>query len=329
MCVMHNLCSSPNTPRRSEEAMLFVAAGVALLVGLVTLFFVMKNKNTVKPALVGGWTPQAQSISEMHAELTNDIRVNARQGGAAAAVVPHNESDDDAEDGSQSNDGEQQEGEGARGGPGRRGQRRVDRNGEAQQAGIDTSGMSKKERLKALKKHDKEGRRAAQDAAAEQRRESEEQREREARERRIREEQQAAQEEAALKALRDEKKRAEDEEYRRWAGDIKVEAKGEAADAKLEDKIKAYLTTGAPHEDNIKVLELEATSRKFGASVERITEILEQLLREKKVIGIFDERGGFFYLKLEELGKLKTFIEQRGRVSLETIADECNRVISV
>ena len=55
-------------------------------------------------------------------------------------------------------------------------------------------------------------------------------------------------------------------------------------------------------------------------------EVLEKLGR---ITGVFDDRGKFIYVTVEELEEVAKFIIKKGRVSISELAKESNKLIDL
>jgi len=58
-------------------------------------------------------------------------------------------------------------------------------------------------------------------------------------------------------------------------------------------------------------------------------DFVEKLEKEGKISGVMDDRGKFILITRFELEKVANFIKKRGRVSIEDIAYESNRLIEL
>jgi len=58
-------------------------------------------------------------------------------------------------------------------------------------------------------------------------------------------------------------------------------------------------------------------------------ELIQKLDKEGLISGVIDDRGKFIYVSREELQKIAKFINRKGRVSLEDIARESNKLINL
>lgn len=64
---------------------------------------------------------------------------------------------------------------------------------------------------------------------------------------------------------------------------------------------------------------------KTQAAIDRIVE----LQSDGRLSGVIDDRGKFIYISEEELTSIAKFIKQRGRVSIQELADSSNNLINL
>nr|CCC51278.1 conserved hypothetical protein [Trypanosoma vivax Y486] len=218
--------------------------------------------------------------------------------------------------------------------------------------------LSRLQKKKQEKEREREERQRALEALQEGRRVRQEE-EREEQESREREEKERKElEEKALQELREEKKRREDEEYAKWVGAIGVEERGELGEEeqRRHDALIEYLkerarkietrrqmlnrhTASGDHSENkpdvdgtasddVKnILILAEVARKHDVTVDIAVKLIESLLKDGTISGVFDERGKFVLVAEEHYLKVAEFIQLRGRVSMKELVRECNRVI--
>ncbi|KPA73606.1 hypothetical protein ABB37_09738 [Leptomonas pyrrhocoris] len=224
--------------------------------------------------------------------------------------------------------------------------------------------LTRLQRKKLAKERERAERRQAQEAALEAQRERSDETTLRAAEAELREEELHAAEESALRQLRADKERADNEEYAKWVGHIGVEERGELGDEARErqTRVQAFLleraaqvqararrssaavaATCEPHgsseahkeeeeegkdkEKEGHVLVLQAAARELKVSVEELVTTIEQLTREGKVDGVFDDRGKYVFIAPEHFPQLAQFLRLRGRVSVQEFTRECNRVV--
>eukprot|EP01130_Rhizamoeba_saxonica_P004452 TRINITY_DN1818_c0_g1_i1.p1 TRINITY_DN1818_c0_g1~~TRINITY_DN1818_c0_g1_i1.p1 ORF type:complete len:221 (-),score=79.02 TRINITY_DN1818_c0_g1_i1:14-676(-) len=78
-----------------------------------------------------------------------------------------------------------------------------------------------------------------------------------------------------------------------------------------------------------KVTYLENLSVKYDMRTADVVERLQNLLEDNRISGIIDERGKFIYISKEEMLNVASFINRRGRVSIQEIARESNKLIDL
>ena len=184
--------------------------------------------------------------------------------------------------------------------------------------------MNRKEQRAADKKAEKEERKAARAQAIEenQKRMSDKYEKRWERERAMEEKFEKEEEEA--RKLAEEKAKAEEEEFMKWKDLITVEDEGEERSVlEGEGSLEKFLQ----YIKMRKVVELEALGSEFQLDAKTIIDRIQDLLKQKTLTGIIDERGKFIYITEEEMNAVKKFIERKGRVSRLDLARESNRLI--
>lgn len=63
--------------------------------------------------------------------------------------------------------------------------------------------------------------------------------------------------------------------------------------------------------------------------VQQAIDRIKELESMGELSGIFDDRGKFIYITEDEMNKVVDFIKQRGRVSIQELARESNRLIKL
>ncbi|KPI84160.1 hypothetical protein ABL78_6785 [Leptomonas seymouri] len=273
--------------------------------------------------------------------------------------LPGNNSDDSLE--------EFNEDRGVGGGMRRRPQRGAggrDQNAEQDGGDVDVYDengvkLTRLQRKKLAKVREREERRQAQEAALESQRQRQDQTTQRDVEAALREEELKAAEDAALRELRAEKVRADNEEYAKWVDHIGVEERGELGDearerqARVQDflleraaRVQAHArrssaASAAAQAQDVNrvnaeagknnteghVLVLQAAARDLKVSVEELVHTIEQMARDGKVDGVFDDRGKYVFIAPEHFPQLAHFLRVRGRVSVQEFTRECNRII--
>ncbi|RNF12384.1 uncharacterized protein Tco025E_06476 [Trypanosoma conorhini] len=217
--------------------------------------------------------------------------------------------------------------------------------------------LTRLQKKKQEREREREERREAQEAEVHSRRTRREAERRRKEDHEREEEERLIAEEEALQNLRDEKKRLEEEEYAKWVDAIGLEERGELGDEEhmRRETLIAFLreravevdareehqqkqtervaqpspTTAvrAADESARNILVLGDVAREYGVTVEVLVKVIETLLADGVISGVFDDRGKFIFVAEAHYLKLALFIQQRGRVSVKELVRECNRVV--
>ncbi|EPY15151.1 hypothetical protein STCU_12313 [Strigomonas culicis] len=159
--------------------------------------------------------------------------------------------------------------------------------------------------------------------------------------------------------LKEEKAQQELAEYEKWKSEIVFEGKGEleAEEEQKDVEIKAFLRdraaqveahaqqqqqnlnaevdkhnsnsdTSQKKEDDIHILVLQDAARDLQTSVEKLVSFIEHfVLQQTDLFGVFDDRGKFIFIAKSHFQQIAQFVKRRGRVSVEELARECNRIV--
>lgn len=142
----------------------------------------------------------------------------------------------------------------------------------------------------------------------------------------VAEKDQAAQDEAWEKYL-EEKRQKEEEEYQSWKSSMTVQASG-SGDSEKDGLVAQSDTIIALIQRERSVI-LESLSARFQTSTAMMVELLEKLVKEGRLEGVFDEHGKFVYVTREDRLKLAKIIQRRGRVGIGELTREANAIISI
>jgi len=78
-----------------------------------------------------------------------------------------------------------------------------------------------------------------------------------------------------------------------------------------------------------KVVVLEDLAAEFNMKTMEVIQQLEKFEKEGKISGVIDDRGKFIYITREELMQVANYITRKGRVSIEDIQRESNKLINL
>lgn len=102
----------------------------------------------------------------------------------------------------------------------------------------------------------------------------------------------------------------------------------EGQDAKSEEEQENLLKNFVDYIKKTKALYLDELAPRFNLDVESTIEKIKYLLEIGVLTGVFDDRGKFVYISEEEMANVAKFVNQRGRVSLQDLAEYSNQLIS-
>jgi len=124
-----------------------------------------------------------------------------------------------------------------------------------------------------------------------------------------------------------EKEKKEQEEYEQWKREMAVEKEGTVAAEKeqLEKRKEEIISILQRH----KVVVVEDLAAEFEIKTADMIELIQSLDKQGRISGVIDDRGKFIYVSREELKKIAAYITRKGRVSIEDIARESNKLINL
>lgn len=183
---------------------------------------------------------------------------------------------------------------------------------------------------KALKLEMKAEKRAAREAMLiereEKKREQEylEQLRKEAEEKERREEEEREEQERLAK---EEQARKEHEAYLEMAATFEVEEEGydPEQDVDSQDKLVQFIN----YINEQKVVLLEHLAAQFKMRTKDVVDRIQQLVANGSLIGIIDDRGKFISISQNELESVAKFIRQRGRVTVDELVVNSNKLINL
>ncbi|KAI3420401.1 hypothetical protein GPALN_003700 [Globodera pallida] len=177
-----------------------------------------------------------------------------------------------------------------------------------------------KAEAKALREQDQAEREERKQRAEENRKQEEEKRE-------LEEEEQRKMTEK-IKLEKEERERRELEEYMKIKDSFEVQEQGFDYDVNQED-VENLLESFVNFVRKRKVVHVDELASNFKSKPTDIVDRLKTLLLEKRLTGLFDDRGLFVYITDEELHAVAKFINQRGRVNLAEIVEHSKKLISL
>lgn len=279
---------------------LLVLAYVATVLVIVGAFFYLKRKK-------GGVQPQEEDAGQQEAPRggravprPRDRLQRARQ--ANAPVPPEQKLGGEDDEDEEEEDGDEDE---------------LDANGNLTKAALKRRRKLEQKRRVEDQKAGQTAK-AAKDAAREAKRKE-------------REDAREAAEKAAADAAaarKEEKDKKEKEEFDQWKTMFSTETAGTevAEDGKDEQGLLSEFIAFIK-ERKVVVLEDLATHFKL-RSTDAIARV-KTLEESGAITGVFDDRGKFIYLTQEELDGVANWMKEKGRMTIQEIVAECNKLINL
>lgn len=206
-----------------------------------------------------------------------------------------------------------------------------DDNGVAADEEPDTEMFDAKIGAKKRAKMEAKAEKKAQREAEEQVRQDRKKREQQAEEERKKIEEKERAEEKRIeeeeKKAREEKERKEYEEYLKMKEAFSVEEEGyEEGEAGDEQNLLQEFVT---YIKNQKVVLIEDLAARFKLKTQAAIDRIKDLQNDNILSGVIDDRGKFIYVSQEEMEAVAKFIKQRGRVSIQELAENSNQLINL
>ncbi|XP_013115465.2 DDRGK domain-containing protein 1 [Stomoxys calcitrans] len=284
---------------------LLIGCATALVVLLVTLLYLQKKRNPEgepkqQHAQQRGVPQRAQEGVPRRAQIVrnqrNRLRQNAAAPVAAQEAAQRNESDNENEEGEIPQGQVLDEKMGAK--------KRAKMEAKEQKRLMREQEMKLREEKKAKDAKEEEERKKLEDQEAEEERKKEE----------------------AERLAREEQERREHEEYLKMKAAFSVEEEGyEEGDEEKENLLGDFIKY---IKDN-KVVVLEDLATEFKLKTQQAIERIQELQANGSITGVIDDRGKFIYISEEELASVAKFIRQRGRVSIQELAESSNNLINL
>lgn len=127
--------------------------------------------------------------------------------------------------------------------------------------------------------------------------------------------------------VREEKAKKEHEAYLELASNFEVEEEGydPEQDVDSQDKLAQFIN----YINEQKVVLLEHLAAHFKMRTKDVVDRIQHLISDGSLIGIIDDRGKFISISQEELESVAKFIRQRGRVTVDELVVNSNKLINL
>lgn len=129
------------------------------------------------------------------------------------------------------------------------------------------------------------------------------------------------------KALAAEVAEKEAKEYEEWKGLIEVEEAGDEGEVVGDET--ALLARFVARVRDGRIVVVEDLAAEFGLRTEDAVRRLTELEKNGTISGVFDDRGKFIYVGIEEMKTVADFIRSRGRVGIPELAKESSRLLKL
>ncbi|KAN0042880.1 hypothetical protein ACTA71_010511 [Dictyostelium dimigraforme] len=126
--------------------------------------------------------------------------------------------------------------------------------------------------------------------------------------------------------IRLEKEKKEDEEYNLLKSQISLQ---ESGITKNEDYDQSLLQLFIKYLKEHKICLLEDIAIEFNIKTNDVIDRIKILDKQGLISGVIDDRGKFIYITKEEMEAVAKFVNKKGRVNIEQIALESNRLIDL
>eukprot|EP01066_Platyproteum_vivax_P002724 Platyproteum_vivax@DN1337_c0_g1_i1.p1 len=115
-------------------------------------------------------------------------------------------------------------------------------------------------------------------------------------------------------------------EYEKWKTELSVAEEGAGDEDDEAHSIDAFIDTIKRR----KVVILEELASDFNLRSQEVIKRLEPLVEQKRITGIFDDRGRFIYISPEEMTAVANYLNQKGRIGKsDDLVTACNKLVSL
>jgi len=115
--------------------------------------------------------------------------------------------------------------------------------------------------------------------------------------------------------------------YDQWKDLIQIDAAGSNSidQGNEEETTKNFIQ----YVQKQKIVNLEELAAEFRLKTQDIIDKLKDLEKKDRITGVFDDRGKYIYISLDELKAVAKYMNQMGRVSIVELAEKSNQLISL
>lgn len=128
--------------------------------------------------------------------------------------------------------------------------------------------------------------------------------------------------------IKEEKEKKEFEEYLAMKANFAIEEEGYDEEVN-EDEATNRLQMFIDYVKSQKVVLLEDLAGHFKMKTQDVINRIQDLMSQKILVGVIDDRGKFIHITMEELESVAKFMKRRGRVSISDLVENSNRLINL
>ncbi len=188
--------------------------------------------------------------------------------------------------------------------------------------------MTKKQMMKMQKKREKQEEKEAREAYLAHRREIETRKLEEEREEKERKAAKKDEDDERRKMIEKERAEKAQQELDLWKDYIEVSEVGASNNGpEMDEATKNQEFVNFVIEN--RVVTFESLASAFDLSIQDVVNKLKDLEKERRIQGIFTDRGKYIFLTKEDLENVANYIKRKGKVTIPELVDECSRMIDL
>ncbi|KAF8819662.1 hypothetical protein IE077_000695 [Cardiosporidium cionae] len=128
------------------------------------------------------------------------------------------------------------------------------------------------------------------------------------------------------KRIQDAQRKRDDEVYQQWKATFAIESSGHSNNA--TDTMNELLSKFISYIKKRKVVALDDLAREFDLKTKDVIARIRDLEKIEELNGVFDDRGKYIHITINEMTQLVDYINRKGRISKEDdLVQACNRII--
>eukprot|EP00762_Andalucia_godoyi_P005509 ANDGO_00598.mRNA.1 DDRGK domain-containing protein 1 len=125
------------------------------------------------------------------------------------------------------------------------------------------------------------------------------------------------------------KRKEQEQRDAEWASMFSVEGTGEQNSAEAELQKEQSIADFLECIVQARMVNLDELAAKFSLSTDDVLDRIRALEGDGRLLGVLDDRGKYLHVTVDEMKALSQFIRSRGKVSIQDIVKEVNRIIQI